>query len=196
MSTDTVKKAKLRDDGRIKRLFQGAESRHFTDEEFAKYLSLYPDGKEKELAAREIIDRELEVVLKTIKQVFSMYPYPKYHELPLEKCTRDVSYISVYATHSMMLDDPEWFRDKLLIWFKTILQSFVFPAREQQEETQRTALPNPEITKHADTLPQGRRSIYECYSRLIVNYQDALSPKTFNMLKPHLQLALDILSSD
>lgn len=146
------------------------------------------------------MDAELAVAAKTIKQVFSLYPYPKFHELPLDKCIRDVSYVSVYATHSMMLDDPDWFRDKLLIWLKTILQSFTYPAREEPDPkvaALRLPLPYPEITEHADTLnPKGRRSIYETYSRLIMNYQEVLSPKTFGMIRPHLQLAVDILSSD
>lgn len=201
MSTpDTVVRSKLRNDAQIRSLFKIAESRHFTPQEFAKYLSLAPDFKDREAAAREIMDAELAVAAKTIKQVFSLYPYPKFHELPLDKCIRDVSYVSVYATHSMMLDDPDWFRDKLLIWLKTILQSFTYPAREEPDSkvaALRLPLPYPEITEHADTLnPKGRRSIYETYSRLIMNYQEVLSPKTFGMIRPHLQLAVDILSSD
>jgi Phycobilisome protein len=201
MSTpDTVVKAKLRDDARIRALFQAAESRHLTAEEYAKYLSYVPQGGERSAAAREIMDAELAVASKTIKQVFSLYPYPKYHELPLEKCVRDVSYVSVYATHSMLLDDPDWFQDKLLIWLKTILQSFTYPAREEPDAAvaaNRKPLPNPEITEHADTLnPKGRRSIYETYTRLIVNYEEVLTAKTFRMIRPHLQLAADILSSD
>jgi Phycobilisome protein len=197
MSTPTaVVTSKLRNDARIKRLFQIAESRHLTPQEYANYLSWAPSGNERSAAAREIMEVELEVVTKTIKQVFSIYPYPKYHELPMEKCIRDVSYVSVYATHSMLLDDPDWFRDKLLIWLKTILQSFSYPAREDAALNAKP-LPHLAITAHADTLnPKGRRSIYETYARLIVNYQERLSTKSFNLIRPHLQLAVDILSSD
>jgi hypothetical protein len=201
MSTvDIVRGSKLRDDDRIRELFKGAESRHFNPQEFAQYLSLAPAYRDREAAAKEIIDVEFSVVSKTIKQVFSLYPYPKFHELPLDKCIRDVSYVSAYATHSMMLDDPDWFRDKLLIWLKTILQSFNYPAREELDSavpSGKPPLPYPEITAHADTLnPKGRRSIYETYSRLIMNYKEVLTPKTFDMIRPHLQLAVDILSSD
>lgn len=201
MSTpDTVVKAKLRDNDRLKTLFKSAESRHFTAEELSEYVTLAPAHKDKAAAAREIMEAEFAVVSKTIKQVFSIYPYPKFHELPLDKCMRDVSYVSAYAIHSMLLDDPDWFRDKLLIWLKTILQSFSYPAREEEDlaaATSKQALPYPEITAHADTLnPSGRRSIYETYSRLIMNYKEALSPSAFHLLRPHLQLAVDILSSD
>ncbi|MEQ1543453.1 hypothetical protein [Methyloglobulus sp.] len=200
MSTlDAVLKSKLRDDAQIRSLFSEAESRHLTTEEFSQYRSLAPQFKDREVAAREIMDAQLAVVAKTIKQVFSLYPYPKYHELPLEKCMRDVGYVSIYATHSMMMDDPDWFRDKLLIWLKTILQSFSYPAREEPDPAialTRKPLPYPEITEHADTLPKGQRSIYETYSRLIINYEEVLTAKTFKMIRPHLQLAVDILSSD
>jgi Phycobilisome protein len=198
MSTpDTVVRAKLRDDGRIRRLFQAAESRHFTADEYSKYLSYAPQFSDRSAAAREIENIQLDVVAKTIKQVFSLYPYPKYHELPLEKCMRDVGYVSVYATHSMLLDDPDWFRDKLLMWLKTILQSFTYPAREDTNSASTKPLPNPEITEHADSIKViGRRSIYETYSRLIVNYKEVLSPQTFDLIRPHLQLAVDILASD
>jgi hypothetical protein len=174
MSTpDTVVKAKLRDDGRIKRLFQAAESRHLTADEYSKYLSYAPHANERSAAAREIENIQLDVVAKTI------------------------GYVSVYATHSMLLDDPDWFRDKLLIWLKTILQSFSYPAREDTNSASAKPLPHPEITEHADSLKvKGQRSIYETYSRLIVNYQEVLSPQTFNLIRPHLQLAVDILSSD
>ncbi|WP_394752535.1 hypothetical protein [Crenothrix sp.] len=201
MSTaETEMRSKLRDDARIRSLFLTAESRHLTAEEFNQYSMLAPQFKSREVAAREIMDVQLAVVSKTVKQIFSMYPYPKHHENALEKALRDIGYVSVYATHSMLQDDPDWFRDKLLIWLKTILQSFSYPAREETDPTTAAArqpLPHPEITEHADTIPpKGRRSIYETYSRLIVNYQEVLSPQTFNMIRPHLQLAVDILSSD
>ncbi len=201
MSTvEIAKDSKLRDDEKIRELFKNAESRHLSAQEFASYLSLAPQCQAKADAAKEIIEAEFSVVSKTIKQVFSLYPYPKFHELPLDKCMRDVGYVSAYAIHSMMLDDPDWFRDKLLIWLKTILQSFNYPAREELDSAVASAkppLPYPEITAHADTLnPKGRRSIYENYARLIKNYQEVLTPKTFDMIRPHLQLAVDILSSD
>lgn len=201
MSTlDIAAKPKLRDNAGIRHLFKTAESRHFTQEELAELISLAPEIKDKVSAAKEIMDIEFSVVSKTIKQVFSLYPYPKFHELPLDKCMRDVSYVSAYAIHSMLMDDPDWFRDKLLIWLKTILQSFSYPAREELDAgnaASKPALPYPEITAYADTLnPKGRRSIYETYARLIKNYQEVLSPNTFSMIRPHLQLAVDILSSD
>lgn len=199
--------AKLRDNPEIAELFRVAESRHFTDDELERYLTLVPTHHDLVAAAREVMAAESAVVTLTVKQVFFLYPFSKYHELPKDKCIRDVSYVSAYAIHSMLMADPDWFRDKLLIWLKTILQAFCYPAREERKLETALAflktdivgdpnrLPHPEITAHADTLPQKQRAIYETYTRLIFNYQDVLSPKAFALIKPHLQLAADILAS-
>jgi hypothetical protein len=210
MSTlTTPQKVKLRDNPEMTELLRIAESRHLTEEEFAHYLRLAPEFAERVEAAREIAAAELTVVTNTVKQVFFLYPYPKYHEFAKDKAIRDVSYVSAYAIQSMLMDDPDWYRDKLLIWLKTILGAFSYPAREERkvEATSNflktdafrdpNRLPHPEITEHADTMSiKGKRSIYETYARLIVNYEQVLSPKAFALLKPHLQLALDILASD
>lgn len=209
MSTlDTPPRVTLRDNPEIAELFRKAESRHLTETEIEHYLTVLPDRVDHIVAMQEIMEAEGTVVVNTVKQVFFLYPFSKYHELPKDKCIRDVGYVSVYATHSMLLDDPEWFRDKLLIWLKTILQSFSYPAREERRmETplnflgtdslrDPNRLPHPEITAHADTLPKPRRAIYETYARLLVNYQETLSPDAFALMKPHLQLAVDILASE
>jgi hypothetical protein len=210
MSTlNTSPNVKLRDNPEIAELFRIAESRHLTEEEFTHYLAVLPEYAERVAAAKEVQSAELSVVTNTVKQVFFLYPYPKYHEFAKDKAIRDISYVSTYASHSMLLDDPDWFRDKLLIWLKTILGAFSYPAREERKlDTplnflktdilrDPNRLPHPEITEHADTLPtKGKRSIYETYARLIVNYQQVLSPKAFALILPHLQLAVDILASE
>jgi hypothetical protein len=198
---------KLRDNPEIAELFRVAESRHLTEEEQKKYLMLLPENQELMNAAREVMMIETTVVTLTVKQVFFLYPFPKYHELAKDKAIRDVGLVSSYAVQSMLMADPEWFRDKLLIWLKTILQAFCYPAREERQLDTSTSflknrilgdpkrLPHPEITEHADTLPQKQQAIYETYARLIVNYKDGLTPKAFALVQPHLQLALDILAS-
>jgi hypothetical protein len=209
MSTlNELPSVKLRDNPEIAELFRIAECRHLTDAEYSRYLSLSPDNAERVNAAQEIMATQLTVVTNTVKQVFFLYPFSKYHELPKDKCIRDVGYVSIYATHSMLMNEPDWFRDKLLIWLKTILQAFSYPAREERKieaqlnflhgETLRdpSRLPHPEITAHADTLPKNQRAIYETYARLLVNYQEVLSPKSFALIYPHLKLAVDILGSD
>ncbi len=187
----------LRANADIDQLFRIAESRHLNEAEYQQYLALIPENVEQVAAAKEIMSVELEVVTKTVRQVLTVYPFAKFHELPRDKCTRDVSYVSAYATHSMLLADPDWFRDKLLIWFKTILQAFSYPGREERNmDSVADKSSYPEITAFADSLPKPRRAIYETYARLLKNYQEVLSPKAFALMQPHLQLAVDILASE
>jgi len=188
---------RLRDNPQIDELFRIAKSRHFSESEFERYLALLPNYAAQVDAAKEIIAHEQAVVTETIKQVFFLYPFSKHHEFSKVKCIQDVSYVSVYATHSMLIDEPGWFRDKFLLWLKTILQAFSFPAREERVGADpKTIPPYPEITAYADTLPKRRRAIYETYSRLLKNYQNVLSPQAFSLIEPHLQLAVDILASE
>ncbi len=192
-----VSPSRLRDNPQVDELFRIAESRHFNEYEFERYLALLPDYAARVAAAKEIIAHEQAVVTETIKQVFFLYPFAKYHEFPRDKCHRDVSYVSAYATHSMLMDEPDWFGDRLLLWLKTILQAFSYPAREERIGVNpKTILPYPEITAYADTLPKRRRAVYETYARLLKNYQNILSPQTFSLIEPHLQLAVDILASE
>lgn len=189
--------AKLRDNPEIAQLFRNAESRHLNDAEYQQYLALLPNNADRVAAAKEIMANELAVVTDSIKQVFFLYPFAKYHQLPKDKCIRDVGYVSAYATHSMLMCDSEWFRDKLLLWLKTILQAFAYPAREERPgATPEQMPPYPEITRHADTLPKRQRAVYETYARLLMNYKQVLSPAAFALLEPHLQLAVDILASE
>ncbi|GAB6140072.1 hypothetical protein JCM14076_08010 [Methylosoma difficile] len=188
---------KLRDNPDIAELFRIAESRHLTDAEFQRYSELIPAYADRVAAAKEIMLAEPNVVAITVRQVLTLYPFSKYHELPRDKCTRDVSYVSAYATHSMLMNDPDWFSDKLLLWFKTILQAFSYPIREEKPaQVEVKPLPYPEITAVADTLPNNRRAIYETYARLLKNYQEVLTPKTYDLLQAHLQLALDVLAAE
>ena len=199
---------KLRDNHELAQLFLIAESRHLNETEYQAYLRLAPENADLVAAAQEIMAAELSVATNTIKQVFFLYPFSKYHEMPKDKCIRDVCYVSAYATHSMLMADPDWFRDKLLIWLKTILQAFSYPAREERQLAvplhdmknnllgDPNQLPYPEITAHADTLPKRQRAIYETYARLIANYKEVLSPKAFAHIQPHLQMAVDILASE
>lgn len=194
---NTPTKATLREHPQLAELFQIVESRHLTDAEFTQYLAVVPENTDRVAAAQEVLAAESAVVILTIKQIFSLYPFSKYHEFPKDKCVRDVSYVSAYATQSMLMGDPDWFRDKLLIWLKTILQAFSYPVREERQlATPVQNLPFPEITQHADSLPKKRRAIYETYARLLMNYKAALSPEAFALVQPHLQLAVDILAAD
>jgi Phycobilisome protein len=177
----------------LSQLFKDAESRHLTDAEFELFLKAAPQFSNRVNAAKEIKTFEVEVVDTTIQEVFKMYPFIEKHEFAQGKCYRDVHYVSAYSTMAMLMNDPEWFRDKLLIWLKTILQAFHFPARDQKSEASASQRI---VSLEADKLPQPRSSIFETYSRLKHNYKDKLSPETYALIEPMLQLSCDILASE
>jgi Phycobilisome protein len=177
----------------LKQLFDDAESRHLTDGEFDNFLKVAPQFANRVKAAKEVKSFEVEVVDATIQEVFRMYPFIEKHELAQGKCYRDVHYVSAYSTMAMLMNDPEWFRDKLLIWLKTILQAFHFPARDQKAEASKSQRI---VSLEADKLPQPRSSIFETYSRLKQNYKERLSPESYALIEPMLQLSCDILSSE
>ena len=183
----------LRHHPQLRQLFQDAESRHLTDAEFEIFQKAAPGHADLVKAAKEIKSFEVEVVDATIQEIFRMYPFMQKHELAQGKCYRDVHYVSAYATMSMLMNDPEWFKDKLLIWLKTILQSFHFPARDQNVEASSSQRI---VSMEADKLPQPRSSIYETYYRLKQNYKEKLSPETYALIEPMLQLACDTLPSE
>jgi len=177
----------------LKQLFEDAESRHLTDAEFEIFLKVAPEFSNRVKAAKEIKSLEVEVVDATIQEVFRMYPFIEKHELAQGKCYRDVHYVSAYSTLAMLMNDPEWLRDKLLIWLKTILQAFHFPARDQKAEASTSQRV---VSLEADKLPQPRSSIFETYSRLKHNYKERLSPETYALIEPLLKMSCDILASD
>lgn len=105
----------LRNSPEINALFKHAESRHLTEEELETYCKLAPHYADRAKASREVALREFMVVKATLEEIFAMYPFAMHHEVATPKCHRDVTYVSVYATHSMLMNDLDWFGDKLLI---------------------------------------------------------------------------------
>ncbi len=184
----------LRTNPELAELFKRTESRHFTDDEFELYLAVAGQHAERVEAAREVKAHDAQIVRNLITDLYAIYPYAKFHQLPMPKCIRDVRYVTAYATLSMLMGDPQWFADKLLIWFKTILQSFEFP--DIPAGTSRRLNPEPEVRAALANLKPHQRSIYECYYRLKSDLKKALSPAAFSEMEAYLQLPIDILSHD
>jgi Phycobilisome protein len=186
--------ASIRNHPKLKDLFKASEARHLTDEELWLYSSVVPYYEERARAAREIAAVEREVVGATVEQILSLYPFAKRFDGVQDRCVRDVTYVSIYATHTMLMNDPDWFRDKLLLWLKTIIQSFDFPAPDAQAPNAGVANPYPHITAEALQLPPGRSAIYDTYARLRRKYGESLTPETFHLIKGALQQACDVLA--
>jgi Phycobilisome protein len=116
--------ASIRNHPKLRDLFKASEARHLTEEELWLYSSVVPYHEERARAAREIAAAEPEAVAATVDEILSLYPFIERFENVRDRCVRDVTYVSIYATHTMLMNDPDWFRDKLLLWLKTIIQAF------------------------------------------------------------------------
>ena len=184
-------------------LFKTAESRYLSEEELEYYSEIIPDQADRAAAAHEVAQTAPAIVKKTVEEIFLLYPYHENHEMAAQKCPRDVNYVSAYATMAMLMNDPKWFDDKLLLWLKTILQAFEFPPRQASEEKksffgrrnsgdEAVEL----IAKQADALPAPRSSIYATYSLLKANYQAALNQPSWELMAPYLQQAIDSLAAE
>jgi hypothetical protein len=169
----------------------GSQSRHFDDAEYARYLEMLPNQKRRVDAARDLMSHEEMIVKRTVLEIMQLYPYQSFHVRAPEKCIRDVTYISIYSTHAMLVNDNDWYRDKLLYWFRTMLQSFNFPPIGNN-----TTVLNryPDISVRARGKPEHIASIYDTYSRLRLSYQQVLQPESWRLLDEPLQVALDVLT--
>jgi hypothetical protein len=176
-------------------IFKAAESRHLTEQELDEYYRVCPDALERVSVAREIAALEQSLVQKVVAEVFLMYPYEQHHEMASPKCVRDVRYVVAYASLAMLMKDPQWFEDKLLIWMKTILQSFEFPERSQQKKVLFGGVTTEE-NKRENALKTKQRSIYETYTKLKQYYRNSLNASAFALFEPYLQQAIDVLSAD
>lgn len=189
----TTKIKSLRKHPQLQSLFKEAESRFLGEEEIAFYLSEHPEGQVAAKASDEIKAIANQITKKVITRIYEIYPYEVNHELAMPKCTRDVRYVIAYATLAMLMEDMDWFRDKLLIWMKTIIQSFGYPdvpagaTRYHQ---------NPEVLEHLDSLKSNQRSIYETYCAIREELRDNLSTPSYEAIEPFISLAIEILAHD
>jgi hypothetical protein len=176
----------------LERIFKDAEARHFTSEELSTYRRLLPEHSARADAAEAAYAVEGDVVTESIDSIFEAYPYAENHKIAPEKCARDVTNVSTYAIQAMLMDDNQWYKNKLLYWLKTILQSFDFPARNRPKET--VLFGSNQDAEKINDLPAGRQSLYETYLLLDRNYQQALDDRHYQLLKPHIEIARDTLS--
>jgi hypothetical protein len=174
-------------------LFRRAEGRHLTDAELDKMLDVFPALDARVAAAREIREKETALIGRCVKEIYALYPYERHHEHATAKCVRDVRYVVAYATHAMLADDMRWFEDKLLIWMKTILQAFDFPAPAPDEAIFAAAV-EPGLAEKLKTFSGKTQSIYHMYWLVRREAGKDLRPEHFRLLSPHLELAMNVLS--
>ncbi len=70
---------------------------------------------------------ESAIVHATVKQLYAKYPdyLQRYRECEL-KTARDMRSVLGYCLYAVVLDDPDYAKDKMLSWFRTILNAFEF----------------------------------------------------------------------
>ncbi|MGL4574127.1 MAG: hypothetical protein ACRCV9_04970 [Burkholderiaceae bacterium] len=173
-------------------IFKASENRHFTEEECSEYQRVLPGEAMRLKAAREIAACEQAVVERVVSEIFTAYPFERNHAYAHSKCMRDIRGVSSYATLSMLMNDPHWFRDKLLLWLRTILQALYFPDREM---AQKKTMFGSSSSMDVSQLAPNQRAIFETYSRLKNNYKDRLSPESFSLFEPFLDQAVNTLSA-
>ncbi len=163
-----------------------------SETEIAEYRRALPAEEKRLGAAREIAQHEQAVVERVLMEIFAAYPFEANHAYAHSKCMRDIRSVSAYATLSMLMNDPHWFRDKLLLWLRTILQALYFPDREVAvKKTMFGASSGGDVSQ----LAVNQRSIFETYSKLKSVYKEKLTPESFALFEPFLDQAVNTLSS-
>lgn len=175
-------------------LFVRAEGRHLTADELATFRRIVPEYSLRADAAQEIAAVEKAVVDKTTAELMSLYAFSPQFPMAQAKTQRDVSIVSAYLTLAMLINDPEWLRDKLLLWLKTILQSFNFPRRESAQK--KTLFGAKATGNPVEAMPQHKQAIFEAYTLLRRNYQAQLQPAHFALIDPYIQQTIETLSAD
>ncbi len=184
----------LRQHPELKDLFKAAESRHFKDDELGHYRRTVPEFSLRADAASAMREVDGAVVKKVIRGIYDRYPYEEFHQFAMAKCVRDVRYVTAYATLAMLMGDADWFKDKLLFWLKTILQSFRYPDLSPGKD--RLHASDPHAMAIIAKLQAHQRSIFEIYYGVKLELKLALDPAAFDEMEPFLQAAVEILPSD
>jgi hypothetical protein len=177
---------------KLNEIFKAAESRFFTDEELAVILQFFPHLAPHTEVALELRAKDMAIVTRVVKEIFSQYPYEKFHEFSTTKCVRDVRYVLAYCTQAMLAEDSRWFEDKLLIWLKTILHSFDFPDPIKLSSV--TLFSDPVLETKLKELPKKIKSIFHTYYRLKQEVGKELKAEQFKLIAPYLDLVINVLS--
>ncbi len=173
-------------------IFHRCEGKYLSDDELDLLLKLYPDRQTEVETARSVRGLATSVVKRVVSEIFAQYAYEQNHELAMAKCPRDVGYVLAYAVTAMLLRDPAWFDNKVLIWLKSILQSFDFPERNRGAGAALFA--DDELERQLAELPKKSRSIFHTYYRLKQEMERELELDQADCLAPFLQQTIDTLT--
>jgi hypothetical protein len=188
MSSATIP---VRKDPEIAQIFKGAEARDFTADELNAIVRARPDRKAAVEAARAVYEVDGPIIERVVHEVLAQYPFEINHREPHVKVPRDVTYMIQYCVASMVADEGQVLKDRLLIWAKTILQSFDFPPRRDDPSTH--ILGDDTLEATLRELPAKTQSLYYCYYRVRQEMRAALPPQYFSLIEPYLTMTLTTL---
>lgn len=156
--------------GLLARIADESPGRYLTMEEKDAVLRGSPYMAPRLAAASDAEARHDEVVERTVKAVLKKFDFKRAYEYGEDKCIRDVGAVYRWAVFCMLCGDRRMFEDKLLLWMRTVIQSFGFPG--------------------------GNESIRMSYARLRTEAGKALRRETMELLEPYLAAAEEILPAD
>jgi hypothetical protein len=106
------------------RTLAGCEGRYPTDEEEGMILGWAGSVHRRLHAANIIAAQERDLVRVAIEKMKQQYThFASLHERAFEKGERDLQLLLRYVVQGMIVDDPDMPRDKLFIWYGTIIRS-------------------------------------------------------------------------
>jgi Phycobilisome protein len=176
----------------LKNLFAAAEGRFLSDDELGEFQRVIPTAKQRAEAARQMRAHEQDVVERVVEEIFRDYPFEKNHALARVKAIRDIRTVAAYAQLAMLMDDPRWFRDKLLLWLRTILQALGFPDREGPARKVAFASNDDQSLKQ---YKPDQRAVHATYAKLKQRFTEVLDSGNAQLVAPYLQQATDTLSA-
>lgn len=103
------------------------QRRAITDDELATLRSHARRVQDTPALALALKQHETPVINATVKKLYQKYPqWLQRYELCDLKTMRDMRSVLGYCLYSVVLDDPDYAKDKMLYWFRTIINAFEF----------------------------------------------------------------------
>lgn len=186
----------LRHSSQFTRLLKSNDSEHFDTKALAAYTKAFPGMADRAECSKKIQNFEADIVKTVVDEIFAYFPFYD-RDYGKEKCIRDVTLVSVYINHSMLMDDCDWLKDSLLYWLKTILHAVGFPAEKANPKliakvSDKASLEL--VVRKSRALPANIASIYVTYTRLAQAYKSRLTIDEWLLVKEQLRATLHILT--
>lgn len=163
-----------------------------TDEQLADYARAFPELAPRAAAAKAVREHT-KVAREVVDRILDVYPLKESFALYHEKCVRDIVTVLRYTALGMLLNDEEWMRQKFLIWYKTIVQSFRFPDRRPAK---RRVLTDPAMVEECERLKPWQRCVFETYAFTDVKLREAIPADVYREFAPFMKLTVHTLSHD